>query len=96
MEAIMGERRFCYDCVHFRGYEESTCRRPLSDKLDIVTGRPENLLRTSAYRERGFGRTLFGRERCGPNATFWAPTSAFIVKMTTQGLASRLSPTGDV
>lgn len=66
--------RYCVNCEHFRpswDFDPSQCHRPLSVEVDIVTGRPKRNLFTSARRERKPGKTLFGRVRCGPNASFY-------------------------
>lgn len=69
--------RICYDCKHLWRpmmpgmYAWPRCTRPLLDKpRSLITGKhPE--LSVDPASERRNGRTLFGRERCGPDAQFF-------------------------
>jgi hypothetical protein len=51
------------------------CRRPLSDRRDLVTGELSDRVGDDCIRERRSGRTFFGlgRLRCGPEGRFFTP-----------------------
>lgn len=66
--------KFCTSCEHYRdgyGLLSDNCRRPTTDRRSPVNGEFLDRLNTEAAGERKVGRTLFGRERCGPEATFF-------------------------
>jgi hypothetical protein len=62
--------KFCKDCRHFlQGYMmPSECRRPLSGRRSPVSGQLDDRLNKPCATERRDGRTLRGRQRCGPGA----------------------------
>lgn len=62
----------CIECAYAEfGMDGYDCRRPLSDKRSLVDGRLVDRLDVLAWNERRSGRTLFGRERCGPAGRFF-------------------------
>jgi hypothetical protein len=72
--------RFCKDCKHYRPHINfgmyvipERCVRPLSDRTNPVTGEPADRLDKTARSERKNARTIFGRQRCGPDAIFFEP-----------------------
>lgn len=79
----MTDTKLCKDCKHF--YPKyvgvpSACGRPLSERLDPVHGTADKQLRGDPWKERRPGRTLLGRERCGPEGKFFVQKSKFFVQ----------------
>lgn len=77
--------KICKDCTHGLGLRNpfpfpyplgfgiikpSCCRPVLAAPIDLVTGKPKRL-DVDPYSERKPGKTIFGRERCGPEAKFF-------------------------
>ena len=58
----------CVTCRH-KAYRENRCIRE-SKGSDVVTGRATRIAR-DCYAERSSNRTIFGREKCGPDGRFW-------------------------
>ncbi len=65
--------KFCKDCEHFSA-GTGKCRRPLWFSTEPVWGLKSKRLSTSAKRERGSSKTIFGREKCGLDAAFFEPS----------------------
>ena len=69
--------KLCKDCFHFRPTPTRQfvtvfkCRRPLTAEVEPVYGAPARSLNAWASDERKPGRTLLGRQRCGPDARFF-------------------------
>jgi hypothetical protein len=59
--------------VHFAAPPFAHCKRPLSDRVSVVSGDRADRVDDYCVNERKAGRTRFGfgRERCGPGGQFF-------------------------
>lgn len=63
--------RLCYECRHFQSYK-TFCKRPLSNEVEPIYGRPAKTVDDYCDNERRSNRSFWrGREKCGPKGRFW-------------------------